>query len=294
MHARDLRLLLYFAEIARQGSIRGAARALSVSPPVVSTALRDLEAAVGVDLITRTTRKLTLTDRGEACLAAAEKMIAQADAAMNVAATDRPVTGTLRLSAPIELCGSWLAPILTAYRTRFPEVRCYLDASDSQVDLSTSDADIAIRARFVPETGPARTDCQAPIAYLPLRFVCAPDRLPETGSFDDKLNRTGLIGARGPGRETVTARYPDGRTQAHSADIAFAVNNKTVALDLVRQGFGAALLIEISVADDLAKGTLVDLDPDLDFGFVAVHALMRDTQPSPAAAAFLRLAQDRA
>lgn len=169
MHARDLRLLLYFAEVVRQGSIRGAARALSVSPPVVSAALRDLEALVGVTLITRTTRRLTLTDRGRACFDAADRMLSQAGTAMNIAAEDRPVSGVLGISAPIELCAAWLPEILSLYRERYPDVRCSLDASDAQIDLAASTSDIAIRARFAPDRAAAIEMQPDPIACLPLR-----------------------------------------------------------------------------------------------------------------------------
>ena len=131
MHPRDFRLLFFFREVARAGSIRAGAEALGVSSPAASQAIRELEDLLGVTLMRRTTRSLILTDTGQQVLAEAEAMVTHAGAAMNVAASDRPVTGTLRISAPGELTEGWLPPILAHFHKAFPDVVLSIEAQDA-------------------------------------------------------------------------------------------------------------------------------------------------------------------
>ncbi|MEM7058468.1 MAG: LysR family transcriptional regulator [Pseudomonadota bacterium] len=289
MHARDLRLLLYFTEIVKSGSIRGAARALNVSPPVVSTALGDLEALIGITLIRRTTRRLELTDTGSEVHSAAEAMCRHAGAAMNVAAGDRPVTGTLRISAPVELANYWLPGLLSAYRARWPEVRLFVDAADTVSDPQARRIDLSVRATFQVSRADALKLRPRPVAILPVDLVCAPSLTPGEGALASRLARTGYIGTSSGFEYQIVVRTAAGRSARTTVQASATSEDRLAVLAMARQGLGAALLIRDTVEDDLANGRLIRVAPDLDFGVVGIRALPADPQPAPPVLAFLRL-----
>lgn len=292
MHARDLRLLFYFTEIVKAGSIRGAAEALSVSSPVVSTALSDLEALIGVTLIRRTTRRLELTNAGQRLYAEAKAMCQHAGAAMNIAAADRPVSGTLRISAPVELANYWLPVLLGQYRARWPDVRLFVDAADTLSDPQARQIDLSIRATFQSTAAKASKLRPKPVAILPVDLVCASSLSPGDGTLPQRLERTGYIGTASDFEYEVFARTTAGREMNVAVQASATSDDRLAVLAMARQGLGAALLIRDTVAGDLAEGRLIRVAPDLDFGVVAIRALPSDPQPAPPVLAFLRLIDD--
>lgn len=285
---RDLRLLLYFVEIARAGSIRGAAGKLGLSPAVLSEALSELEAVVGVTLIRRTTRSMSLTQDGEEMLAHAAVSISEADRAMSVgepvAAT---VRGTVRVTLPTEVAVGWFSPALKAFEAKYPEVRVEVEADDDIVALASSDLDVAIRTMFAEEPKSGKDIC----ACLPLALVCAPEVLGDTAeTLDARLQRIGIIGIGSKRRRgrSINVRRSDGTgVRTLRAPVRFAVNNQLVAHRFALEGFGCALLFRDGVASDLASGRLVPVEPDYVFGFVVCQALARDKYPSRQTQAFL-------
>ena len=172
--ARDVRLLIYFAEIARAGSLRAAGRRLGISTAALSEALSDLEQRTGVTLIRRTTRTMALTDAGLAVLPHAEETARAARAAMDAArrASGTP-EGDVHITLPIELGVAWLPPLLTRFETACPGVRVHVHADDAVVPLAASGFDLALRTVFTlqPRRG---TDT---LALLRLDLVCAPRAL---------------------------------------------------------------------------------------------------------------------
>lgn len=285
---RDLRLLLYFVEIARAGSIRSAAGKLGLSPAVVSEALSELEAIVGVTLIRRTTRSMALTKDGDDMLAHAAEVVSAADKAMAVA---RPraevVRGTVRITLPTEVAVGWFPPLLRAFEAEFPGVRVEVDAEDAMVSLASSAADLAIRTRFTAKPKAGRTIC----ACLPLELVCAPQLCLEGNEeLEDLVNRVSVIGAgtqRRGGRTLEVRHTASGTSRTVKAPVRFAVNNQLVAHRLALEGFGCALLFRDGVDADLAARRLVPAAPDYSFGYVTCQPIARDRYPSRQTQAFL-------
>ena len=186
---RDLRLLLYFVEIARAGSIRAAALKLGLSPAVVSEALSELEDVVGVTLIRRTTRSMALTKDGEDMLEHAAVVVSAADEAMAAAKpAASAVRGTLRITLATEVAVGWFPPLLRAFEAHFSDVRVEVDAEDTMVALASSDIDIAIRTRFTPQPRFGKDIC----ACLPLELVCGPPHAGNGGEgLEARLERVG-------------------------------------------------------------------------------------------------------
>ena len=284
---KDLRLLAYFVEVVRAGSIRGAAAQLSLSPAVVSEALSELEEILGATLITRTTRSMTLTDIGGAVFHHASEVVAAADEAMTAAgaATKRP-TGRVRITLPVELSIAWLPPILRGFEAQFSEIRVEVSADDAMVSLPTSTFDLAIRTTFSRNDRAGGDVCDS----LPLELVCAPGLIDDPSEpLDARLKRIGIFGSTVSGRrERRVAAFPranGGRAIQIDAPSRFVVDNQAVAHKLALEGFGAALLIGVGVADDLAAGRLARVDERYGYGFVIARIAQRDRYPSAAALA---------
>ncbi|MFT5048595.1 MAG: DNA-binding transcriptional LysR family regulator [Porticoccaceae bacterium] len=135
-----------FVAIARSGSISKAAGKLGTAKSAMSRRLSDLEARLGVQLIIRTTRQLSLTDEGASYLERAEHALDTfADAENAVRNEKDQLSGTIRIAAPVSYGLSKLKPVFTAFMLDHPNVDMHVDFSDRNVDLVQDGFDMAIR-----------------------------------------------------------------------------------------------------------------------------------------------------
>jgi len=127
MNPQQLALLAVFAEVCHQGSITAAARSLGLSKGVVSTHVRTLESHLGVRLLNRTTRRLSVTDSGDAVLVLANRIVASADEVQAVADAQRnEPTGTLRVAATLDMGARFVAPAFAELARSHPALRAQL------------------------------------------------------------------------------------------------------------------------------------------------------------------------
>ena len=270
MNPGDFRLLAYFVDVVRAGSIRGGARKLRLSPAVVSAALKDLEAAVGATLLTRTTRSMALTEAGTQIYEQAVDALASVEAAMVSRSGDlRPVGGRLAVTLPVELAVTQLPGWLRTFEARYPDVKLQVHAEDQALNLSQSEFDLAVRAEFHerPRRGP--DIC----ANVKLELVCAPERLADLGEgLEERLEHVSFIATAGQARNghLRVIEKSTGEKQVVPIQPKFTANNHYVGQEFARRGFGCALLMSPSVKDDLEHGRLVRLSEAHDFGVAAV------------------------
>lgn len=141
-----LRAMQTFVRIVDQGSLTAAAASLGTSLPAVVRTLAALEAALQVRLLNRTTRRLALTDEGRAYLDSCRRILATIDEVeTNLTARHVEPAGHLKLTAPVLFGQMYVAPAVTAFAARYPEVRCAMDFSDRVVNLLEEDIDVGIR-----------------------------------------------------------------------------------------------------------------------------------------------------
>ena len=141
-----LRMLEVFKAVADRGSFTKAADALGLSNAVTSRALQELETELGVRLLQRTTRSVSLTSEGRDVLERAQSLLESYDdllAASKVGAEE--TAGEIRLSAPSSLGGRRLGPLLAGFTERYPLVRVDLQLTDSQDDMVGEGVDLALR-----------------------------------------------------------------------------------------------------------------------------------------------------
>lgn len=139
--------------IARHGNLSAAARALNLTPPAATKRLALMESRLGVRLVNRTTRRISLTSEGETYLTYATRIL-QDVREMEEAVTSGRGTprGLIRLNATLGFGRTTIAPIVSEFARKYPEVEVQVEVTDSPVDLVESGFDLAIRFGALPDT----------------------------------------------------------------------------------------------------------------------------------------------
>jgi DNA-binding transcriptional LysR family regulator len=154
----DLGYMVTFARVVKAGSFAGAAKRLGMTSSVASKHVAKLEKALGVRLLNRSTRKLSLTEAGAAyyehCARIVEEIESSKTAIAQLQAAPR---GQLKVTAPVTFANTRLGPILREFFTRYPDIQVDLNASNRVTDLAEEGFDVAIRiARTLPPNVVAR------------------------------------------------------------------------------------------------------------------------------------------
>ena len=145
---QDLNDMLYFAEVVDAGGFAAAGRTLGIPKSKLSRRVAELESRLGVRLLQRTTRKLSLTEAGELyhrhCVAMREQAQAAEEAVAQVQTEPR---GTVRVTCPVTLAHSTVGKLIPAFLERHPHVRVELEVDNRVVDLVEEGIDVALRVR---------------------------------------------------------------------------------------------------------------------------------------------------
>lgn len=145
---QDLNDMLYFAEVVERGGFAAAGRSLGLPKSRLSRRVAELEAGLGVRLLQRTTRKLSLTEVGEIylrhCSAMRDEALAAAEAVAHMQVEPR---GTLRITCPVTLAQSTLGYLVPRYMALYPHVKIDMRVTNRVVDLVEEGIDIALRVR---------------------------------------------------------------------------------------------------------------------------------------------------
>lgn len=145
---QDLNDMLYFAEVAERGGFAAAGRSLGLPKSRLSRRVAELEARLGVRLLQRTTRKLSLTEVGKIylghCSAMRDEALAAAEAVAQLQVEPR---GTLRIACPVTLAQSTLGYLVPRYLALHPQVKIDMQVTNRVVDLVEEGLDIALRVR---------------------------------------------------------------------------------------------------------------------------------------------------
>lgn len=254
----DANDLLLFALIMETGSFARAAERAGLPKSTLSRRLTALESKLGERLLTRSTRRLSITEFGERILEHAKRLLEETEAATAIAqhrqATPR---GVLRVSMPPDFVELDLTRLLLQYAAAYPEVRLELDLSPRRVDLLAERFDIAVRAASrLPDDNAlvARQLCQlhnglyASPAYL--------KRYGEPATPTDLPGHVGLALIGGNG-EAVAWRLTRGdETWEGMPNGPLAANSPGLQRDLAAHGMGIVGLAEHFAAPLLAQGLL--------------------------------------
>jgi DNA-binding transcriptional LysR family regulator len=247
-----------FLAVAREGSFASAAKALRLTPSAISRAIARLENRLGVQLIQRTTRALTLTPEGETYRARIAGLVAEMDGVeRSLASAGQGPRGPLRVNASVPFGMHWLIPILPRFLAACPGITLDLALSDAVIDLVEERADVAIRI------GPLRdTRLRAKkLGHSDMLVVASPEYLESRGMPADPQaleHHTCLQFSFRRSIDSWPFRIGD-RTMQRSIEGPFLGNSGEVVRLMAIAGGGIARLARFHVAADLAAGRLVEI-----------------------------------
>ena len=259
----DLNAALVLVRVVQAGSFRAAAQALGMPKTTVSRKVSELEAQLGVRLLQRTTRRLSLTNAGLAFAEEAEVAIARLEAAQDaVAELQREPRGRLRVTTAVTIGELFLAPVLAEFLQAFPAVEVLLQLTDRPVDLVAERFDVAIRAGELAES----SLISRRIGSSTYRVVASPDYLSRHGTPERPadLSSHACLRFTRSGME-VRPSWPFG---AGARRTEVPVGGRLVSDDFVvlrtvaEQGLGIARLPGLLVHDAIQAGRLVALLDD--------------------------------
>jgi DNA-binding transcriptional LysR family regulator len=148
-----LKAIETFVAVAQRGSLTAAAKAEGVAPAIIGRRLDGLEEHLGVKLMVRTTRRITLTHEGSAFLEDCQRVLVDlANAEASVSAGGVKASGHLRITAPAGFGRRHVAPLVPHFRELHPEVSVSLNLSDRVVDMAAEGYDCAVRVGDLPDS----------------------------------------------------------------------------------------------------------------------------------------------
>ncbi|WP_339949382.1 LysR substrate-binding domain-containing protein [uncultured Albimonas sp.] len=258
----DLETLRVFLEVAAQESFAAAARRLGISPPAATRAVGALEDRLGVQLLLRTTRRVSLTAAGAAYAARVRPLVEGLEAAAeDLRAEAGALTGRLRINAPLSLGRRLLPEAIATFRQAHPGVEFAVTLTDRLIDVMTEPADLAVRISGQPSD---KLTIWRRICPVRRCMVASPGLLAREGRPRDPGDLAGraLLGHGPDAGPEVWELSQGARRMRATAGTPVAANNGELIADLAARGQGVALLPRFMVEDGLRTGALEEILPE--------------------------------
>jgi DNA-binding transcriptional LysR family regulator len=254
------------------GSLSGASRALGMPLATVSRKVSELEAHLRTQLLIRTSRRLTLTEAGQAYVSAARRILEDLHEAERAASGEyRAPQGHLRLTASIMFGRLHVEPVLLAFLKAYPDITASLTLADHVLNLVDENVDVAIRVGHLPDSGMVALKL-GEISWV----ACAsPGYLADRGEPDDPdaLSAHDCIMFEGLYSNKIW-RFGRGK---QSREVAirprFAVNSADAAIAAAVAGAGITRVLSYQVADAMARGDLKIILKPFEPDSLPVHLL---------------------
>jgi LysR family transcriptional activator of dmlA len=248
--------LAFFVLLAKHANLSATARELDLTPPAVTKRLAALEQRLGVRLVNRTTRRLSLTSEGEIYLAHASRILTEINEMEDLVSSSRATPrGLLRVNAPLGFGRTTLAPLMSEYARRNPEVEVQLEVTDRPVDLVEQGFDLAVRFGELPDT---RLSARR---ILPnRRFLCAsPAYLQKHGApqtLSDLSGHRCIIHRQNDDAYGIWRFTRNRKTEVVKVHGALSSNDGDIVLGWALDGHGLLIRSEWDLVKYLESGRL--------------------------------------
>ncbi|MEJ1978615.1 MAG: LysR substrate-binding domain-containing protein [Acetobacteraceae bacterium] len=244
--------------VAEAGSLSAAARLLDTPLTTVSRKISVLEGHLKTQLLTRSSRRLSLTDAGKSYVAACKRILEDVGEAERIAAGEyRAPKGELSVTAPIVFGRLHLVPVLADFLRAYPDIDVRLTLSNRQVNLTEEGIDVALRVGDLPDSALVATR----VGTIRRVFAASPGYLKARGI---PLKPADLVGHDCVGVQGFTGS--GFWSVADDAEIAvryrLIVNSTDAACEAAKEGMGIVSVFSHHVAPDFRDGTLVSVLPD--------------------------------
>lgn len=267
-----------FACVVESGSFTAAATRMDSSRSLISKRIQRLERRLGVQLLNRTTRRLSLTESGEVYLDYCRSVTnLRREAEQRIGEMGRSPQGRLRVTMPITFGQMHIAPLVPEFLNRYPGITLDVHAEDGFVDLVQAGYDLAIRIGVLEDSGLIARQ----IATTRLITVASPTYLQAHGVPDHpgELRDRNCLTYRHPRTRGSTWSYEvGGRRTAVAVAGDLRANNGVLLLHAARGGVGITRLPDFMVRESIANGELVELlggHACEELGIYTVHAQRR-------------------
>ncbi|MBP0600811.1 LysR family transcriptional regulator [Herbaspirillum sp. LeCh32-8] len=294
---KDERLLemQVFKAVAEHGGFTAAAHALDASQPFVSRTMNSLEKRLGVALLRRSTRQVSLTEEGKIFLASCSKIIGDIEQAEGqVSSTGASASGDLRITAATSFGMDQVVPLLPQFMEQYPNVRVRLALSDTLVDLIGSGVDVAIRMGHLQDS----MLLSRKLCHLQRIIVAAPlyiDRhgMPQTP--DDLLRHNCLQWEAPMDHLNNWPFIVDGQRMSLDIRGNFRFTSGMSSVEMVLAGVGITRMAEHFALPAIRAGKLVPLLSDYQAqDETAIHAVyVKERNVHPRVRAFVNFLADK-
>lgn len=276
-----LQAMQLFVRVVDSGSYTAAAEQMEISRALASKLIQALEEQLGVRLLHRTTRRLSLTEAGESYYQRASEILAQlAEAEAEAAELQAEPRGRLRVSAPMSFAVRHVGGLLAEFQHRFPRIELELNLNDRQVDLVEEGFDLAIRiARLADSSLVARRLAPARLAVVASPAYLERHGTPATPA--DLARHNCLIYTLTPRPGEWVFMHGEERVAVHVHG-NLRVNNGDVIARAAVDGGGIALSPTFMIGDELRSGSLVPLLVDWQMPEPGIYAIYPPGRALPA------------
>lgn len=287
---QDLNDMLYFAEVVERGGFAAAGRALGIPKSRLSRRVAELEALLGVRLLQRTTRKLSLTEVGAAYLRHCQAMRDAAQAAQDtVEQVQREPRGTVRVSCPVTLSQTVLAPLMPRFLERYPEVRVEMLVANRPINVVEEGVDVALRVRASLEDSASMVVKRLDVANQIL--LASPAYLARVGmpyTPQDLLQHQVLSMSSFEGVAHWRLRSDTGAEVQLQPQVRYMADDLMTLKLAVVGGAGVCYLPDYMCQPEIERGELVRVLPQWSFPPGIVHAVFSSRRGlTPAVRSFL-------
>ncbi|ANN66330.1 LysR family transcriptional regulator [Bordetella bronchialis] len=271
-----------FVDVATLGSLSAAARAEGVAPAMIGRRIDALEARLGVKLLVRSTRRISLTAEGSALLEDAQRILRDLNESESLVAqgSARP-TGLLRITAPAGFGRRHVAPLLPGYAECYPDVGVTLDLSDRLVDLIEERYDCAVRIGDLDDSGMVAIR----LADNRRVVVASPDYLARHGTPRTPADLAGhhclSFGNQGNQSRGWLFRV-NGQVQPYRVAGRLECSDGSVLHQWTLAGCGLAWRSMWEVQQDLARGRLITVLDDYCAPPNGIYAMLPERKHIPA------------
>lgn len=286
--------LIYFTVVAECGSFQAAADRLHMDRSALSRRVAALEHALGVQLLRRSTRSVSLTEAGRVIAGHGRSMRTIMQDVRQVADDNlQKISGALRICCATHFGAHWVQPVISRFLSRYPDVSVELQLSNRRTDLIAEGFDLAIRIGELKHSSLiARTLCSNPVLLL-----ASPDFLRRHGPIEDvqTLLRLPAASYRADGIEHRTLEWFDAHGKQVSADmhVVFWSNDPQALLQAACDGVAWAVLPAFMAFSALKQQALRRLLPELKLPeFGGIHAVYHQRLPPARVRLFIETLQE--
>jgi DNA-binding transcriptional LysR family regulator len=274
--------LEFFVLLNRLGSLSAAARSLNITPPAATMRLASMEKRIGARLLNRSTRKISLTPEGELYLQQASRLIEELrELDEIVSGNRRDPRCLLRVNVPLGFGRTVIAPLVSIFAGRFPDVEVQLEVTDRPIDLIAQGFDLAIRFGELPDN---RLNARRIMSNR--RFICAsPTYLEKYGTpkaIADLTKHRCIVHRQNDDAYGVWKFLIDGRSEIVKVHGTLSSNDGDIVQGWALDGQGIVIRSEWDVAKYIESGRLRQILPEFSLPSADLYAYYPSKQNLPA------------